>query len=653
MSDPKTRLVIDDQTGGRNGYEPPWALASNQCADAVNVDFYQSRFGRKANGATAVTLTSATITGVVSSAIRHVPNTDLTAAELWIVDDAVTPIVNRLAGGTAWSAPTLKDNPTGNGWDVNGASLDQKLFLAYKNAAGRMPVWDGSTVRRAGLAAPTGGAASPGSTGIAGVANGGGAGTYAAVQRFYRIRYTAQSSGVTIRRSEPGVATIAVTPDGAHANFTITISATAGEGETHWELEGSPDGVTFYVLATTAIGTTTYADTTLVSSYPSFPLSAATGTYTLPPNAKFVAADQNRLLMFGDYTSANPQNRVTYSAVIGSLSVGDAERVDTTINYYVTLDEKDSGVATGLAGPLYGTFLAFKDRQVWLLTATGQTSQPYNAIALTKSFGALNDRCIALGEDAIGNPAVYFMSHRGPYRYGLNGLEYLGHNIEDLILPTGAISTLNQGASKVVAHTVAYPDKQQVWFFWATGSNNDCDSGAIFHTRTGGWTRLPSGRPIAASRCSVLFSNTLGASMSKDLKPYIGQTGGNGRLWKCDTGTDDNGTAFQSYTVSRAVEPGGAGYVGQAGDAALLAQTASGVTLTTTVIRDFGVETKTATALLTATGSETRTQVRLEDSGYAGAQFLQYQVGDGAATSTAWNVDRLVVPVTRQDAVSA
>ena len=40
--DRKKRQVINNISGGRNGFDPPWAIADNQSADAVNVDPIQS-----------------------------------------------------------------------------------------------------------------------------------------------------------------------------------------------------------------------------------------------------------------------------------------------------------------------------------------------------------------------------------------------------------------------------------------------------------------------------------------------------------------------------------------------------------------------------------------------------------------------------------
>lgn len=643
MGDTKGRQVIADLRGGRNGYLPAWAIRDTECADAVNVDWYQAMLARKRGGTVAPSTTGQPFTGKISSLIRHVPGTDETAAELWGVDDAATPVVGRLAGGTAWTTPTLKDAITGNGWDVSAASCNGKLFLAYKSAQARLHVWDGSTVRRSGLATP----AAPS------VANTG-AGAYAAVLRYYRTRWLEIAGGVVVRRSEPSAAT-SFTPSGAGTAARISRPALASEGETHWEIESSADGDVFYEHFSfsrgfhIAVGTTTADDNSDVTVYATLPLAAEVGTYRVQPSYRFVAADQGRLLGFGSFDSTGKQNDVEVSAVIGSLDIGDVERVDTTTNYRLGLDENDSGDPTGLIGPMSGSFLAYKTRQTWLLTPTGSTAQPYRADALSKSVGAVTHTAIDRGEDARGNAAAYWLSHRGPYRWGLLGLEYIGEGIEDLIL--GPTSTINLAATKRVAWTRFFPDKRQVWFAFATGSSNDPDVLCIYDVRTGGWSRFTGS--IAGARCCVLFSATLGATMSRDLKPYLGMSGTNNLLWKADTGTDDAGTTFQAYVITKAAEPGGPGFYGAVGDAVLLAKAGSTVTITDTVTRDFGLETKPATALLTAAGSETRVSVRLEDSGFAGCQFVQHQIGDGSAASNAWTLDRLIVPYERQDAVSA
>ncbi len=638
------RLVIDDLRDGRNGLDPSWAIKDTECVDAVNIDFYHSRFGNKRSGMLNPTTTNSTTTGTISSVCRHVPGTSEAAAELWKVDDAATPVINRLAGGTAWSAPSLKDAPTGNGYDFTFASINGKNFLAYKSGQGRLHCWDGSTVRRAGLAA----------TAAPTVANAAGGGTYAAVARYYRERSTVQVAGITILRSEPSASTAAFTPDGSHASAVVTQATVINEGETHWEVEASSDNVTFYRIATVVIGTTTYADSAAVTSYASNPLSDLTGVYTLQKSYKFIAADQNRLLGFSSWTSTDKQSRIEISAVIGSSDIGDEERVDTSAtNSYIDLDESDSGVPTGLAGPVFGSYFAFKDRQVWKLTPTGVPSGPYRQDAITKSIGALHHYGITKGEDKAGNTALYFMSHRGPYRWSIVGLEYIGKGVEDYVI--GPNATINLAASKSLARMVYHSDKRQVWLWFATGSSNDCNQLFIYDVAGGGWSRVPTGDLLANVRCAVMFANTLGATMSRDLKPYVGQTGAAGRLHKADTGTDDNGTTYQAYLDTKTYEPGGPGMTGETQDAQLLAKVSTGVPITVTVTGDFGFSTHTAMTSLTAVGAETRTAVRLSDSCQAGAgaaptgamRFIQFRVGDGSAVSNSWTIDRLVVPISQ------
>src|SRR5690349_433049 len=108
VSDLETRYAINDCTGGRNGVDPPWAIAPNECADAVNVDWYHAKVARKRNGASTASTTFSSggpFTGTISSLFRHVPGTDETAAELWAIDDASTPVVGRMAGAATFSAP--------------------------------------------------------------------------------------------------------------------------------------------------------------------------------------------------------------------------------------------------------------------------------------------------------------------------------------------------------------------------------------------------------------------------------------------------------------------------------------------------------------------------------------------------------------------
>ena len=161
-----------------------------------------------------------------------------------------------------------------------------------------------------------------------------------------------------------------------------------------------------------------------------------------------------------------------------------------------------------------------------------------------------------------------------------------------------------------------------------------------------GWANH-DGRATEA-RCGVLFANTLGATMSRDLKPYVGRigTGVSGAvIWKEDTGTDDAGTNFQAYAITKAYALQQGQNMGVLEDSYLTAETASGVTITLTLNRDFGLETTTATALLTASASETRVQQKFEGAAISQAGYLQFQVGDASAASNAWVLDSIATPL--------
>lgn len=641
-SDTLDRLVIADLRGGRNGTDPPMSLADQHCVEAFNVDWYGgATFARRRNGCVALAMTSAPFTGKVSWMGRHVPSTDETAAELWGMDDAATPLIGRLAGGTSWSTPTLKDVPTGNGWDMTSASLNATFFLAYQSGQARLHVWDGSTVRRAGITMPP----------VPVPVDNGGAGTYPAVQRYVRYRYAVQSAGITLRRSEPS-AGVAFTPSGGALSWGAAAPTALNEQETHYEIEVSLDNATYYVLQTVAIASS-WASSVLTTAYGALTVSAVIGTYTIQKPYRFIAADQGRVLGFGSYTSTDKQDTIEYSAVVGDLNVSDAERVP--VGNTITLDENDSGVPTGLVGPVNGAFYAFKYRQVWKLTPTG-SSPPYSKLAISKTIGAVGPQAIKVGEDEAGRPCLYWMSHRGPYRYSVYGLEYVGHNVEDKTQGINSGTTLNLAATKVVSHLQWHGDKRQMWCWIATGANNDPDTIlklSVGHVQSATAQPVPDAWSVdvgPAARCSVMFSNTVGATMSRDLKPYFGLAGTNDTISKADTGNQDNGANYQSYVLTK-LYPEDLGALMAVEKVGIIAAT-SAATVTCTTVNGSGLSSNSDTVDLTAAGSETRV-LRPFGSGVqtATAPWVQFQIGDGSAQNVTWQIDAILVARTEGSAI--
>jgi hypothetical protein len=637
------RLIINDLRGGRNGTEPPLSLRDpsagrgGECVEALNVDWWRATVCRKRSGASAYALQGLggpnPITGVISFLGRHLPGIDETQAAVWMADDAATPTiaVQRFTPSTGVFKPPITDVVTGKGWDVQGASIHGKYMLAYQSAQNRLHCWDPATdtIRRCGLAPPPG----------VFTAVDTGSGTYPAFGRGYRIRVVIMSGGVVIRRSEHGPQGY-FTPSGTGAGVLVTPTGFTGEGETHWELEISLDLATWFLVVRLPVSTLSYVDTTQGAAFGALPISASEGTYTLQRSYRFLAVDQNRVLGFGSFVSTDPQNRLEFSAIAGSTNIGDEERVP--LQNYIDLDEVDSGTPTGLIGPVFGAFYAFKYRQVWKLTPTGNAAQPYSLYPVSKVIGAISQNSIDLGEDAEGNPVIYFMSTRGPYRLGVVGLEYLGLPIEDLI--QGPTKTINLDAAAVVAHTIYHTQKRQVWFWYATGTGGDPDTKVVFDIEHSGWS-VHDG-PSANARCSLMLARIIAASSSHDLKPYIGQWQGVQRLWKCDddTVTDDAGTPFQAVLLTKPYVLGGMGAYCTVAQATLMAPASSGTVLQQVITRDFGKEFQVSTVNLTPSASnETRVLCLVDASSMSACWAVQFAWRDAVAIANRWAIDAVTV----------
>lgn len=656
----KDDLIVVGVLNGRNGVDPPLSLPDDQAVEMLNIDRYHGMMGRKRPGSDLVTETGGTaFSSGLQSLFRHVPGADETLAELWAIDGAATPIVKRMTAGTTFADVTLDDAISTKPQEVMVAPLNGKLFLAYDSPQDRLHCYDptlGSPrVRRVGIAP---GVAAPT------VANTGG-GAYAAVARWYRVRWVHEVSAQPVtRRSEPTPA-VAFTPSGAGTAARVTRPAIPNEGETGWELEVSLDNVTWNVLASdylkpagagVPIATTFYDDSVVTTAYAGFAASDLSGAYGLFPSVKSLISDGNRLLGAGAWesagaTSSGKNSRVWYTPVLGSADKGDDERVpnQTSQKNWVDLNENDGGGIVGL-GLVNSTPIVFKYRAIWKLIPTGDVVTPYLPKKLIDGIGCVAQKSIAIGEDEGGRPALYFLSHRGAYRLLATGLlQYLGRDNEDL--------TVNLGATTVVAHAVYYPAIHQYWLWIATGVSNDPDTRLVFDPLLGetdpvgrirkGWFKHTGN--AAGARCACLFANTLGAAMSRDLKPYMGRSSGT-VIYKCDTtNTMDNATAFQATITTKPLRTGPPGTNIGVAESYLLAEANPNVTITQTLSRDYGLETRASTVGLTPDATETRVLKKFEASALSGAGTVHVTIGDGSALAQNWVLDTLTIPITAQE----
>lgn len=660
-------VTLNDFSGGLNGVDIPISpkYPLNQFTRFENIDMTADGLTKRLGmdeRSTAITGGTAFGTdGIRSLTVfdySGTTNTNGLNSELWAWS-RTTQVKRTTLGGTwadvtlndAWAATAAGTPATVNDFNVNGIGFNGKNFLCYNCATDRLHAADppgaggAGTVRRVGI--------NPGTT-AATVANQG-AGAYPATLRYYRIRFYETVVGVATynRYSEP-TPSVSFTPSGAGASARVTRPTAPGEGETAWIVEASSDNVAFFQIQVIAIGTTTFDDTEVVANYGTgtYALSEPLGYFTLIPNLTQVITDGNRLIGFVG-------SRVYWTPVLGSLDKGDDERIvqTATIKPYVDLNTNDSGKITALARTVGGVVYAFKLSQTWRLTPTGDPVRPYIARKISNSIGALNVKSVAAGEDAYGNPAVYFIGFKGLYRIGAAGIEYCGRDIEhftqgeqkSLSVATHILSSTmgNDQAFLVTtpgicSHIVYHPDRAQVYCFLSLGVSATPNHMFVFTvTRAtrhdefgvrGGWSRWTTG---ADTKCSVLWNGSGGGKT-----PWTGgvRSGPASALWELNFPGlyQDEGVSYQALIQTRhPIEANLQQRIGSR-EAIITGETIAGSsgTLMVKVIRDNAEETNTfTTAFVDAANSW-----KVDATTAADAGILQFEVGDSAAQNIGWRI---------------
>ncbi len=630
-------FLIESLRGGMNDTDPPIALASDQCVQALNVEFNKSMLGERRLGATGIDLTGAPFASDDTALwiYRHLPTTDEADAQLWVL--ALTDVATVVLAykDTTWHTVTMPDALTIDGvseYRVQGQTLHEKLFIAYNSSVDRLHVWEpGDTaLRRTGLAEPAAPTA----------ADSGGAGSLVGT-RFYRVRYTVQVAGVTVRRSEPSDV-LEFAPDEAHASITVTKPASISEGETHWELEASTDGSNYYVYATTVVATTTVTDTQdYVTGYAQdFDLSEDVGDYTLQRSFIFLAADEDRLLGGASHEDAAHASRVSWTPVLLDPGVGNDERIPLDTNNDKDLDNFEGGGLTGLSGVVDGYVYATKFHHTYRMVRTGQRTKAYDAIKLTDKRGAIEGSLIE-AFDAAGNPTLYMLDPDiGPGRIGKSGIQVCGWDI------SRRWETVNLDAT-VVARGLYFPEKRQVRWWIAVDGGMTPSTGLVLQTDRTRDTDEGSRKGWAVwtgEQCEVLtaclFSDNIDddTDRSKVLVPVIGRAG-SGMVWRTDTGSADNGTAYSALIVSKPYVHGNMMHQFRAMKGALMAKAATDVEVVITLLRDFGIEESSPiTVDLTPEDDEEYVIEPMDNLSMSELRTIQVQFEDAASPAGQWEL---------------
>lgn len=659
--------------GGLNNTDAPSALEKDQCTIAENVEFFESMLGEKRKGAFGTSLPSAVAA-----------NTDLTETswlyqnaygrrgidtELWALFTGPPPsspgdnFAEIWRKAAVWAQVTPFDTIDAGDVDddlrfrMSAVSIHGKMHHMYRSVSGstgidRAHVWDSTQHRRTGLVAP---AAAPS------VANDGGVGTFDG-KRFYRVRYLVMSGSTILRRSEPTDAT-EFTPNGNDTGAVITKPAATSpsEGETHWEVEASINDADYYLIATVVVGTTTYTDS--ISAYTTGyaatgTLSATIGDYTPPWSAKFVVADDDRVLFAGSWEDTTLGSRVAWTPVFGDVTgVGNDERIPIETVSFIDLDALEGGEITAISQAVNGYIFVFKRSRIYKLSRTDNVNRAYKSICITKTRGALPGSLIE-GIDENGTACLDFLDPNvGCCRLGTQGLQWCGADIQttwddvnvDAILPCFGLF---------------YPKKHQL-HYWIAVDNattpnmkilnqvNNMHSKPLFGAR-GGWSTWSSGRSVEKAFSACMFASNLTSDdgFTLDLCPYVGVNDDLDRdiLQRGDFGSTDSGVEYGARVQSRPEIVDDMLSKGGVMAGVLLATPATGVEIRVKAIRDFGIEDDESEALdLTPVGSETQVVIPIDELAQSEARFLQIEFGDVADPSGLWAVNGFAAKVREEE----
>lgn len=603
---------------------PIIALPEGLVESASNVDFVERAAMSPRGGFDNFATTGTGPSGQVNYLFNE--NND---TALWAFSSPASNTVAHRYASASWSAITLSDTVADDA-QPHAVGYNGKVFLAYDSDVNRLHLWDGSAVRRVGVAASA----------AATVANTG-AGAYAATLRYYKIQFGILSGSTIIAQSELSPS-VSFTPSGAGAAARIT-KPTTPDSATHWRVYASTDDTVYYRLsAYVAVGTTTLDDTAGVSIGNWNEVAPVVGLYVPPPSAKYLATDGVRVIMAGAWESSAASGQTTPSArrvwftrPLGATDDGDDESITHTADnrYWIDIDDPTGGPITGLSA-LGGIVYVFFARSIWRLIPTGQADVPFRAEQVATSAGALSQYAIAVGamDTTVSDEAIYFLSDvAGLHRYSPSrGLEWLGRDV---------FWEVNLGG---VSGRLAYdPFRRDLWVFGVTGASDEAvvidvvrlqRRGLEYH---GGARLFTTDVTNLSLTCGVAYDNFL---------VFSGLSSGG--LYFSPFGTTDNGTAFTATVRSAALSVPGKLISAEAPTVLVYSRDLTSITLTARYVNIAEATDDSRSQTLTVTGAGSYALLRFDALAMSDAPVVQVELSYTASVSveTPYRIERVTVP---------
>lgn len=615
---PQTGTIdIVDCSRGLSDWYPP-RLDPDQLADAWNVDFWDAAVCGRRNGSKSV------VTGVAGqvpeSIFVHTPTTLRTDDRLWVAGSAGFRFYDQAYAQTIPTVTPADVFTVANG--IDWASLHGKLFIAAKSSVNRLHVYDGTTIRRTGMAAP------PPPT-VATTGSGAFIGT-----RKYRLRLTTRNAGGTpIRRSEPSTE-VTFVPPGNGLAARITFPAGVGEGETHWEVEEIAPSGDWYVLGAFPIGTVSTDDTIIdptqvpVGRF----VSEDIGDYQLQYSARWLTVDEDRLVMGGSHDDDRLSARVAWTPLGGQVGTGNDERIPADVEGFLDFDLLDGGGLTGIKA-WEGKVIVFKRGQVHQMVRSSSRLRAYLPDTLSRRHGAV-PFSIVEGTDVEGLSCLYFLDPDvGPMQLGFRGLRVLVPQMQRTWK-----TLLNSNATKICSVTY-HAERRQVWWHVATAGSATPNRRWMYSVESDGLVFHTVAAPVMSATAF------LG-------KPHLLVTPGSSPtlalILRGDDPTmlSDDGTLFRAYIRTRAYQMGGllrrwqidAGVL----EAKAVPATSPDTSIAITLVRDFGIETRTVVVPLAPVTTELILNRPIDNLYLTEGISMQIEIGDAAPIEAVnWQVHGL------------
>lgn len=672
MSQSRTSVLrLESFAGGLNDADPPQRIGDDQLLVASNVELTSSGSVRARPGVRRL-FPAPSGTASIGVLHRHTPSQALSATEVWALPSSASNMF-RSVSGTTWSNVSVGADTGSSTPPTDAVSFNGKLYVAYEKNAGtdRLHCWDGSQFRKVGISTPS----------APSVANTG-AGSYAATVRYYKVQFLLEGPSNKFTFSDLSAATT-FTPSGTGTHARITKPATP-DSATAWRLWASSDNISYYLIQDDLVSVTTMDDNAAPSTYATTNLGASfvaaeSGAYTPPWSAKYLLVDENRLLIAGAFENTRYASRIGWSSILGTSAaaygetsvVNDDERFPT--DQYLDLDSDEGGEITGME-TLNGSVYVFKRYAIYKLVRTGNAAAAYRPVTVTKTVGAISRKSIVPGEDESGNPCLYFLSERGAHRLGGAGLQYLSGDIETL---WGGV---NIKPATAAAHGVYDPRRSQVRWWVPAGSTELAPTEwpttqIVFHIRlgrptqagrvSGGWTIATGNNQVVAASAMLPSSTSLRDYPLIPAAVRVTTGGLYPVVWSyVNTYSYDDVVAAGASTVTANTNPttefqtkyfaltaGGKGgvrdvYVTLKPVYPTGAVVVDDLTLSATLARDFGAESRTETE---AWAGSSRTPKQIPDLTMAQAQYISLSLS--SASGKDFVIDDVALRVSREEPV--